>query len=165
MTKMKKMLSVGLAGCMAALAMMMGVGAANIDNVHFSGTEVAIASAAADSFNPYRAVTNSTKVNLNEKETYQYIPWSVYSGFGYWKIHVINDSKSTIKVKIHKGSPTGTHVGDTMIIPAGQEIPFYCDEDTPLSTGAYYLDVSTDGNNNLKGTLYYKFGNTYEDIL
>ena len=28
-----------------------------------------------------------------------------------------------------------------------------------------YLDVSTDGNNNLKGTLYYKFGNTYEDIL
>ena len=165
MTKAKEMLSVVLASCIAVSTLMISAGAAaDIDNLYLSDTEAAGANAATVMSAPYHAVTSSTQVNLNEKETYQSIPWPVYSGFGYWKIHVINNAKSTIKVKLLKDSPIGTQIGDTMRIPAGQEMPFYCDENSPLSTGAYYLDVSTDGNYDLKGTLYYKFGTTYEYV-
>ena len=112
-----------------------------------------------------RAATPSTDVVLNAGQTSQIINWPVYNGYGYWKIAVQNQSKSTTKVIIQKGSPTGPQVGNTLVIPAGQTLSFYCDPDSPLATGAYYLSVTTDGTNNLKGHLYYKFGSTYDDLL
>lgn len=112
-----------------------------------------------------RGVTPSTEVTLNSGESTQIIPWSVYSGYGYWKIYIENDSASTTKIKIRRGSPTGPQVGETMIIPAGQKYSFFCEEGSPLSTGAYYLDISTDGANNLNGTIWYKFATSHDDLL
>lgn len=159
MNKFKKMMSVTLVGCMAASALMMSAGAVNVQNDTTSSAPVTAAQSVR------RVVTPSTTVKLNTNSSNQIVPWSVYSGYGYWKIHVINNSKSMMTVKIHKGSPTGELVCDPMYIPAGDELPFYCADGSPLSTGAYYLDISTNGTYNLNGTLYYKFGSTYTDLF
>lgn len=159
MNKFKKMMSVTLAGCMAASALMMSAGAVNVQNDTTSSAPVTAAQSVR------RVVTPSTTVKLNTNSSNQIVPWSVYSGYGYWKIHVINNSKSMMTVKIHKGSPTGELVCDPMYISAGGELPFYCADGSPLSTGAYYLDISTNGTYNLNGTLYYKFGSTYTDLF
>lgn len=158
MNKFQKMMSVTLAGCMAASALMGSAGAANVQ----TGTTPAPVAAPQ---NVRGTVTPSTTVKLNTNSSNQIVPWSVYSGYGYWKIHVINTSKSRMTVKIHKDSPTGELLCDPMYIPAGGELPFYCADGSPLSTGAYYLDISTNGTYNLNGTLYYKFGSTYTDLF
>lgn len=154
MNKFQKMMSVTLAGCMAASALMGSAGAANVQ----TGTTPAPVAAPQ---NVRGTVTPSTTVKLNTNSSNQIVPWSVYSGYGYWKIHVINTSKSRMTVKIHKDSPTGELVCAPMYIPAGGELPFYCADGSPLSTGAYYLDISTNGTYPLNGTLYYKFGSVY----
>ena len=153
MKEFKKVMAMGLATIAAVSAMSMSAMAAEED-VNVLTSEVVT-----------RAVTPSTTVNLNTGESSQLINWPVYSGYGYWKIHLTNKSDGTIKVRILKGSPTGSQVGDTMVIPAWQGLGFYCDEDEPLPTGAYYLEVTSDGYHNLAGELYYKFGSDYESIL
>ena len=100
MTKFKKIVSGTLAGCMAASALMGSAGAANVQ----TGTTPARVAAPQ---NVRGTVTPSTTVKLNTNSSNQIVPWSVYSGYGYWKIHVINTSKSRMTVKIHKDSPTG----------------------------------------------------------
>ena len=100
MTKFKKIVSGTLAGCMAASALMGSAGAANVQ----TGTTPAPVAAPQ---NVRGTVTPSTTVKLNTNSSNQIVPWSVYSGYGYWKIHVINTSQSRMSVKIHKDSPTG----------------------------------------------------------
>ena len=154
MNKFKKMMSVTLAGCMAASALMGSAGAANVQ----TGTTPAPVAAPQ---NVRGTVTPSTTVKLNTNSSNQIVPWSVYSGYGYWKIHVINTSKSRMTVKIHNDSPTGELVCAPMYIPTGGKLPFYGADGHPLSAGAYYLDISTNGTYPLNGTLYYKFGSVY----
>ena len=112
MNKFQKMMSVTLAGCMAASALMGSAGAANVQ----TGTTPAPVAAPQ---NVRGTVTPSTMVKLNTNSSNQIVPWSVYSGYGYWKIHVINTSKSRMTVKIHKDFPTGELVCAPMYIPAG----------------------------------------------
>ncbi|MDO5399345.1 MAG: hypothetical protein Q4G33_15635 [bacterium] len=155
--KFRKIITIGLAAMMAVSAMSISAFAAeSVSVTEPNNIRIGVEP---------RAVTPSTTVNLNTKENSQTVPWSVYSGFGYWKIHLTNKSDGTIKVRLLKGSPTGAQIGETMVIPANQGLPFYCEEGKPLSTGAYYLEVTSDGNHNLAGELYYKFGSDYESIL
>ena len=107
---------------------------------------------------------SSVDVILNHGQTSQLIPWSAYSGYGYWKIMLKNESASTTRVKILKDSPTGSQVGKTMVIPAYTNMSFYCDANSPLETDAYYLSVTTDGTHALKGHLFYKFS-THPDYI
>ena len=95
MNKFQKMMSVTLVGCMAASALMMSAGAVNVQNDTTSSAPVTAAQSVR------RVVTPSTTVKLNTNSSNQIVPWSVYSGYGYWKIHVINNSKSMMTVKIH----------------------------------------------------------------
>lgn len=153
MAKLKKITGIALAGCMALSSLMMTAGAAEVssDSVskgHTLSGDIAAASPTS---------LSSVDVSLNCKQTSQLIPWSVYSGYGYWKIMLKNESASTTRVKILKDSPTGTQVGETMVIPAYTNMSFYCDESSPLETGAYYLSITTNGTNALKGHLFYKF--------
>lgn len=149
----KKITSLAVASCMALSAMMMSAGAVDVENTSVApGIEL-------------QAVTPSVNVGLNEYQSSQIINWPVYEGYGHWKIMVKNLSTSTMQLRIHKGSPTGPQVGSTMVIPAMQQLSFYCDENTTLTTGAYYLDITTDGTCNLKGNIYYKFGDSCASVL
>lgn len=96
MNKFQKMMSVTLAGCMAASALMGSAGAANVQ----TGTTPAPVAAPQ---NVRGTVTPSTTVKLNTNSSNQIVPWSVYSGYGYWKIHVINTSKSRMTGKNPQG--------------------------------------------------------------
>ena len=168
MTKFKKIVSGTLAGCMAASALMGSAGAANVQ----TGTtpapvaapqnvgELRTTSSCCTAPQNVRGTVMSTTVKLNTNSSNQIVPWSVYSGYGYWKIHVNNASKR-MTVKIHKDSPTGDLVCAPIYIPTGGKLPFYGADGHPLSAGAYYLDISTNGTYPLNGTLYYEFGSVY----
>ena len=67
----------------------------------------------------------STTVKLNTNFSNQIVPWSVYSGYGYWKIHVINTSKSRMTVKNPQGFSDRRTGMCPMYIPAGGKLPFY----------------------------------------
>ncbi len=111
-----------------------------------------------------RAVTPSTKVVLNNGESSQIITWPVAKNYGYWKIQVDSTSSDYMTVRIHKGSPSGQVVFSDRVSPR-QEIAFYCEENAPLAQGSYYISVSTNGNANLGGNLYYKFATTYDELF
>lgn len=110
------------------------------------------------------AVTTTTSVAFNTSSTTQTAGFSVHSNYRYWKIYVYNTSASTIMVELTKDSPTGTQIGSTMGILAGQGKAFYCDAASPLDDGTYYLSIYTDGSSNLSGSLFYKFASSYESL-
>ena len=143
--KFKKMMSVTLAGCMYASALMGSAGAANVQ----TGTTPAPVAAPQ---NVRSTVTPSTTVKLNTNSSNQIVPWSIYSGYGYRKIHVINTLQKQNDCKNHKIFPTGELVCARCTFPAGGKLPFYGADGHPLSAGAYYLDISTNGTYPLNGT-------------
>lgn len=159
MRKSVKLLCSALAVCMMVSVFSMSAAAIQVkDSDGFSKNS-------AEAITP-RAVTPTTKITLNRNSTTQIIPWSVYYGYGYWKIFISNYSTNdVIKITITKGSPTGQQVGKTLVAAAGQRLPFYCDAGNPLETGAYYLNVSTSGVHNLNGRVYYKFASSYAELL
>ena len=111
-----------------------------------------------------QSVTPTTTVQLNTNASTQIIPWSVYSGMGYWKIHLVNNTSSMMTVRIFKDTPQGTPLF-TGYVNANSELPFYATDGSPLASGAYYVTVSTNGSVNLNGTLYYKFATTYNELF
>lgn len=126
-------------------------------------------SAFAETINPNsnsitRDVTPSTKVVLNNGESSQIITWPVARNYGYWKIQVDSTSTDYMTVRIHKGSPSGQVIFSGRVSPK-HEIAFYCEENASLTVGSYYISVSTNGNANLGGNLYYKFATTYDELF
>ena len=145
-----------LAGCMAVSALMFQAGALDASQ----NPAVPTSTPAVQ-----QNVTPSTAVKLNAGTSAEIEPWAVYTGYGNWKIHVMNNSNSRMTVKIHKDSPTGVLVCDPMYIPAGGRQSFYSAEGSALSNGVYYLDIYTDGTCNLNGMLFYKFGTTHQSLF
>lgn len=117
----------------------------------------------ADEITP-QSVTPTTTVQLNTSASTQIIPWSVYSGMGYWKINLINNTSSMMTVRIFKDTPEGTPIF-TGYVNAYSELPFYAKDDASLESGSYYVTVSTNGSVNLNGTLYYKFATSYKELF
>lgn len=110
------------------------------------------------------SVTPSTTVNLNSGATTQTISWPVNGAYGYWKIQVDSTCSDNINIRIRKNSPTGTVVFSGTVLPY-QEIPFYCEEKAPLTTGSYYITLTTRGDANLNGQLHYKFASDYDELF
>ncbi len=156
MRKSVKMLSAVLAVCMTASVFSMSAAAEQKNQPGQAGT----------SYEKEIMVTPTTEIRLNPYISAELFPWPAYCGYGYWKIFISNYSANeAIKIRITKGSPTGQQVGAILVAKAGQRVPFYCGENSPLETDAYYLSVYTSGEHNLNGRVFYKFASTYKDLF
>lgn len=109
-------------------------------------------------------VTSSIEEKLNRNANSQIITWPVVEGYGYWKIAIANTAPVDLSIRVLKDSPSGQEIFNSKV-SAGLTESFYVGELTPLPPGAYYILLqSTDGALTLQGTLWYKFGRTYEAI-
>ena len=111
-----------------------------------------------------RSVTSSTEVTL-ASDTQKIFDFPVARGYGYWKIAIQNNSSADCWFAITKDSPSGDVVYTSAKVNANSSLSFYCSSDSPLADGTYYVTVhSAKGSVDLDGTLWYKFGTTFDDI-
>lgn len=112
-----------------------------------------------------RSATSTTTVSLNCNDTQKIFDFPVARGYGYWKIAIRNKSSADCWFSITKDSPNGETVYTSDNVPANGSLPFRAGSNDPLPDGSYYVTVhSTKMDINLNGTLWYKFGTSYEDI-